>query len=143
MTQRSTTADKYRKLYSTKQWRTLRGTTLTRDHYRCQRCSISLTSGKSEPTSAVVHHEKPHKGNLTVFYDPSNLAGSLLEPPLRCDTVGRIVGLRHHYRGRRLACGCQPSNHELALSTIRRQFVNRMQHTHFGGYFSDKPHVCR
>ena len=73
MTQRSTTADKYRKLYSTKQWRTLRGTTLTRDHYRCQRCGVSLTSGKSQPTSAVVHHKKPHKGNLTVFYDPSNL----------------------------------------------------------------------
>jgi len=73
MTQRSTTADTYRKLYSTKQWRTLRGTILTRDHYRCQRCGVSLTSGKSQPTSAVVHHKKPHKGNLTLFYDPSNL----------------------------------------------------------------------
>ena len=73
MTQRFTTADKYRKLYPSKQWRTLRGTTLTRDHYRCRRCSISLTSGKSQPTSAVVHHKKPHKGNLTLFYDPSNM----------------------------------------------------------------------
>ncbi len=73
MTQRSTTADKYRKLYSTKQWRNLRGTILTRDYYRCQRCGLSLTSGKSQPTSAVVHHKKPRKGNLTLFYDPSNL----------------------------------------------------------------------
>ena len=62
MIQRCTTADKYRKLYSTKQWCTLRGRILTRDHYRGQRCGGSLTSGKSQPTSAVVHHKKPHKG---------------------------------------------------------------------------------
>ena len=73
MTKRSTTANKYRKLYSTKQWRTLRGTILTYDHYRCQQYGVSLTSGKSQPTSAVVNHKKPHKGNLTLFYDPSNL----------------------------------------------------------------------
>ena len=65
MIQRSTTADKYRKLYSTKQWRNLRGTILTRDYYRCQRCGVSLTNGKSQPTSAVLHHKKPHKGDLT------------------------------------------------------------------------------
>jgi 5-methylcytosine-specific restriction protein A len=73
MTQRSTTADEYRKLYYTKQWRTLRGTILTRDHYRCQRCNVNLTSGRSDPRSAIVHHKQPHKGNLTLFYDPSNL----------------------------------------------------------------------
>ena len=73
MTEHSTFADKYRKLYSTKQWRTLRGMILIRDHSRCQRCGVSLTSGKSQPTSAVVHHKKPYKGNLTLFYDPSNL----------------------------------------------------------------------
>ena len=65
MIKRSTTADKYRKLYSTKQWRNLHGTTLTRGHYRCQRCGVSLNNGKSQPTSAVVHHKKPHKGDLT------------------------------------------------------------------------------
>ena len=51
MIKRSTTADKYRKLYPTKQWRTLRGTTLTGDHYLCQRGVVSLT----------------------LFYEPSNL----------------------------------------------------------------------
>ena len=62
MIKRSTTADKYSKLYSTKQWRTLRGTILTRDHHRCQRRGVSLTSGKSQPTSAGMHHKKPQKG---------------------------------------------------------------------------------
>ena len=73
MTQRSTTADEYRKLYYTKQWRTLRGTILTRDHYRCQRCNVNLINGRSDPRSAIVHHKQPHKGNLTLFYDPNNL----------------------------------------------------------------------
>ena len=73
MTQRSTFADKYCKLYFTKQRRTLRGMILNRDHSRCQRCGVSLTSDKSQPTSAVVHHKKPRKGNLTLFYAPNNL----------------------------------------------------------------------
>ena len=73
MTNRSTTADKYRKHYFTKQWRILRGTILTRDLYCCQRCNVTLTDGRSDPRSAIVHHKQPHKGNLTLFYDPDNL----------------------------------------------------------------------
>ena len=73
MNKRSTTADEYRKLYYTKRWKQLRGTILTRDGYRCQRCKITLTNGRSDPRSAVVHHIKPHKGDLTLFNDPANL----------------------------------------------------------------------
>lgn len=73
MTQRSTTADEYRKLYFTKKWRTLRGIILTRDQYRCQRCKVILTSGRSDPRSAIVHHKQLHKGDLTLFYDTDNL----------------------------------------------------------------------
>jgi len=101
MIKRSTNPDKYRELYSTKQWRTLRGTILTRNHYRCQRYDVSLNSGKSQPTSAVVHHKKPYKGNLTLFYDPSNLeavcwscySGAIQsEEPLGYDTTIRADG---------------------------------------------------
>ena len=73
MNKRSTTADEYRKLYHTKQWRSLRGLVLTRHNFRCQRCKVTLTNGRSDPRSAIVHHIKPHKGNLTLFYDPDNL----------------------------------------------------------------------
>ena len=73
MNKRSTTADKYRKLYYTKRWKQLRGTILTRDGYRCQRCKVTLTNGRSDPRSAVVHHIQPHKGDLTLFNDPANL----------------------------------------------------------------------
>ena len=73
MIQRSTTADEYRKLYFTKKWRTLRGIILTRDQYRCQRCKVILTSGRSDPRSAIVHHKQLHKGDLTPFYDTDNL----------------------------------------------------------------------
>ena len=73
MNKRSTTADKYRKLYYTKSWKQLRATILTRDGYRCQRCKVTLTNGRSDPRAAVVHHIKPHKGDLTLFNDPANL----------------------------------------------------------------------
>ena len=73
MNKRSTTADEYRKLYYTKRWKQLRGTILTRDGYRCQRCKVTLTNGRSDPRSAVVHHIKPHKGDLIFFNDPANL----------------------------------------------------------------------
>ena len=73
MNKRSTTADEYRKLYYTKRWKQLRGTILTRDGYRCQRCKVTLTNGRSDPRSAVVHHIQPHKGDLTLFNDPANL----------------------------------------------------------------------
>ena len=36
-------------------------------------CGVNLTRGRSDPRSAIVHHKKPHKANLMLFYDPSNL----------------------------------------------------------------------
>ena len=34
---------------------------------------MNLTSGRSDLRFAIVHHDKPYKGNLTLVYDPSNL----------------------------------------------------------------------
>ena len=34
---------------------------------------MNLTIGRSDPHSVIVHHKKPHKGNMTLFYYTSNL----------------------------------------------------------------------
>jgi hypothetical protein len=47
----------------------------TRDAYRCQHagCGVHLQAGRRSPHSAVVHHLKPHKGDLELFFDLDNL----------------------------------------------------------------------
>jgi 5-methylcytosine-specific restriction protein A len=73
---RTAEAAEYRKLYSTKQWRILREQALLRDGFRCQHkgCGVILKRGRTSPRSAVVHHIKPHKGDLELFYDINNLS---------------------------------------------------------------------
>src|SRR6056300_2034305 len=75
MTMRSDVANAYRTLYSTKHWKTLRRQALTRDEYRCQHsgCGAHLQAGRDHPRSAVVHHLKPHKGDLELLFDLHNL----------------------------------------------------------------------
>jgi 5-methylcytosine-specific restriction protein A len=72
---RSEEAQQYRKLYSSRQWRMLRERALLRDSYRCQHqgCGIYLRKGRSGDNAAVVHHIKPHKGDLALFFDLDNL----------------------------------------------------------------------
>ena len=65
--------DEDRKLYITKKWCTLCGIILTRDQYHCQRCRVIFTGGRSDPRSAIVHHNQPHKRDMTLFYDTDNL----------------------------------------------------------------------
>ena len=41
---------------------------------RCQRCGVYLADdGGKSPRSATVNHKTPHKGDLTLFFDPDNL----------------------------------------------------------------------
>jgi len=72
---RSEEAEEYRRLYKTKAWRVLREQALLRDMFRCQHkgCGAMLKRGRSHPKSAVVHHIKPHKGDLDLFFDLDNL----------------------------------------------------------------------
>ena len=70
---RSDEAKEYRKLYNNKEWKALRRKVLVRDMFKCQRCGIFLTGGKTKPNSAVVNHKIPHKGNLVLFFNRSNL----------------------------------------------------------------------
>ena len=73
--QRSSEAESYRVLYASKHWKTLRRQALTRDAYQCQHsgCGAHLQSVRDHPRSAVVHHLKPHKGDLGLFFDLDNL----------------------------------------------------------------------
>ena len=75
MSMRSDVANAYRTLYSTKHWKTLRRQALTRDEYRCQHsgCGAHLQAGRDHTRSAVVHHLRPHKGDLELFFDLDNL----------------------------------------------------------------------
>jgi len=72
---RTDEAAAYRKLYRTKHWQLLRRDILLRDAFRCQHkgCGVMLKDGRSGDRSAVVHHIKPHKGDLVLFFDPDNL----------------------------------------------------------------------
>lgn len=65
-------ADKpWRALYNTAQWKALRLSQLMREPL-CKRCS---DRGKIVPAT-VAHHKVSHKGDTTLFFDPSNLASS-------------------------------------------------------------------
>ena len=72
---RSASAQQYQVLYASKHWSTLRRQALTRDAYRCQHngCGVHLKAGRRGPNSAVVHHIKPHRGDLELFFDLNNL----------------------------------------------------------------------
>lgn len=72
---RTDEANEYRPLYKSKAWRLLRSRVLVRDGYRCQHkgCGAMLKLGRNHPRSAVVHHIKPHKGDLDLFHDLNNL----------------------------------------------------------------------
>lgn len=64
-----------RKLYSTKRWRALRLVILERAGWMCQGCEVPhlLTGKMPEPHSPVIDHVEPHRGNLVLFWDESNL----------------------------------------------------------------------
>tara|TARA_R110002111_G_scaffold32400_2_gene65499 strand:+ start:461 stop:808 length:348 start_codon:yes stop_codon:yes gene_type:complete len=72
---RTEEAASYRKLYKLKQWRLMRERVLLRDGFKCQHkgCGVMLKRGRSHSASAVVHHIKPHKGDLDLFFDYNNL----------------------------------------------------------------------
>lgn len=72
---RTPEAQEYRKLYQTKQWRVLRERVLLRDSFKCQHkgCGAFLKRGRTHQHSAVIHHLKPHKGDLDLFFDIDNL----------------------------------------------------------------------
>ena len=74
----------------------------------CKSNQWKVTANVSSRASQEAAQRRP---NLVLRSKQSG--GNLLELSLRCGTVPESVGLRHHYRGRRLACGCQATEHIL------------------------------
>ncbi|QBF32156.1 HNH endonuclease [Thalassococcus sp. S3] len=58
---------------NTARWQRLRLKILKRDGWICQITGARLVGGKNAPNSAVVDHIRPHRGDLDLFWDESNL----------------------------------------------------------------------
>ncbi len=68
-------ANPLRKLYAIKRWRDLRQVIALRANWTCQGCDRPhlLNEIRHHPDSLVVDHIAPHRGNLVLFWDESNL----------------------------------------------------------------------
>ena len=65
---RSASARQYRRLYRTAEWKRLQAAQLKKQPL-CERC---LNRGV-EVRATIVHHRMPHRGNLSLMFDPMNL----------------------------------------------------------------------
>lgn len=65
--------DNLRRLYSTKRWRELRLVIIERDGWTCRQTGVLLKGKVNAPDSPVVDHIIPHRGNLALFWDETNL----------------------------------------------------------------------
>lgn len=54
-------------------WQKLRQKILARDGYVCRQTGVALIGKYPEANSPVVDHIKPHRGDLDLFWDESNL----------------------------------------------------------------------
>lgn len=68
-----TDRDSYKHLYRSARWLRLRKIVLQESGGICSMCGCGLTTGRVSPRSAVVHHVRPHKGDLALFHDLDNL----------------------------------------------------------------------
>lgn len=58
-----------RPLYRTARWAKLRWAILTRDLFTCQMCGRL----EGDTSKLVCDHRRPHRGDLTLFWDEANL----------------------------------------------------------------------
>ncbi|MCK1503876.1 HNH endonuclease [Bradyrhizobium sp. 18] len=99
----------WRALYNTAQWKALRLAQLRREPL-CKRCS----DGGRIIRATVAHHKVAHKGDATLFFDPSNLASSCkdchdsVEQGIEargyesgCDLRGRPIASDHPWNQKR------------------------------------------
>ncbi|WP_138423708.1 HNH endonuclease signature motif containing protein [Maritimibacter alexandrii] len=62
-----------RALYSSRRWQRLKLKIIERDGLVCRQTGVLLTGKEPAPNSPVLDHIRPHKGDLTLFWDPANL----------------------------------------------------------------------
>lgn len=62
-------ANPLRKLYGTARWQRLRFSVLARDLFTCRICGVL----KSDTSLLVADHIRPHRGDVDLFWDESNL----------------------------------------------------------------------
>lgn len=58
-----------RALYKTARWKAARLETFERDGFTCRMCGRL----QGDTSQLVADHRHPHRGNLTLFWDPGNL----------------------------------------------------------------------
>lgn len=79
---RTVDAVAWRKLYNLPQWRGKHGARQAQLQ-RQPLCENCLKHGRVTPAS-VVDHKTPHKGNLSLFFDPNNHQSLCDDPRWRC-----------------------------------------------------------
>jgi 5-methylcytosine-specific restriction enzyme A len=80
--------------YKTARWRALRLEIFRRDHYRCQ-CGCGLYELNS--ALLVCDHRKPHRGDVRLFWDQTNL--QTLRKPCHDRDKQRAEQASLHQRG--------------------------------------------
>ena len=87
---RSQEATEWRRLYNTAEWKRLRKAQLEKDNFGCVFCRGQFRT----KLATVVDHIRPHKGDHSLFFDPTNLQ-SLCKP---ChDSHKRNIELRGYH----------------------------------------------
>lgn len=66
-------AQPWRAWYKTARWQALRLQVLKRDGWKCQATGVALVGRYPAPTSPVVDHKVPHRGDPMLFWDTDNL----------------------------------------------------------------------
>ena len=81
----------YRAWYKTKEWVALRIATFIRDNFTCQMC------GRIEGNTSklVADHDRPHRGDRRLFFDPDNLK-TLCQSPCHSKHKQRIEQAPEH-----------------------------------------------
>jgi 5-methylcytosine-specific restriction protein A len=63
----------WRRWYKTSRWQQVRQRILLRDLFTCRKTGVLLTGKHPAPNSPVIHHDKEHRGDETLFWDETNL----------------------------------------------------------------------
>lgn len=83
----------YKHLYNDPRWEGLRRATFRRDNYTCVRCGALCIGRKRGKRSPACDHITAHRGNTSLFFDPSNLQTLCNQ----CHSTGKQIEERRGY----------------------------------------------